>query len=247
MTTTTDLVRILKAELKAAGFTYAQLARHLGMAESSIKRIFALGDMPLSRIDEICRVLKLDFAELAQKVADTRPQRRELTLEQEKAVVADPRLLLMAICCLSQWSLEQVVSTYTLSEAETIKYLARLDRLGVIELKPLNRYRLNVARTFRWRPDGPVMRFFRKEVVGDYFAGGFDGEGEMLTLVHGSIGRDAVTSLNERLQRVAQDFASGHLAAQKLPASQRDAYTLVIGMRSWLFAPFRSLRRQAAD
>ena len=49
--------------------TYADLADHLGMAESSIKRIFAKGDMPLSRIDEICRVLKLDFADLARRAA----------------------------------------------------------------------------------------------------------------------------------------------------------------------------------
>ena len=67
MSTTLDLVHALKAELKAAGITYAELAPQLGMAESSIKRIFAKGDMPLSRIDEICRVLKIDFADLARK------------------------------------------------------------------------------------------------------------------------------------------------------------------------------------
>jgi transcriptional regulator with XRE-family HTH domain len=65
MSTTRDLVAALKAELKSAGYTYADLARGLGMAESSIKRIFARGDMPLSRIDEILRVLRLDFGELA--------------------------------------------------------------------------------------------------------------------------------------------------------------------------------------
>ena len=52
MSTTHDLVAALKAELKTAGITYAELAQHLGMAESSIKRVFAKADMPLSRIDE---------------------------------------------------------------------------------------------------------------------------------------------------------------------------------------------------
>jgi hypothetical protein len=55
MATSLDLVTALKAELKRSGLTYAHLAERLGMAESSIKRIFAKGDMPLSRIDEICR------------------------------------------------------------------------------------------------------------------------------------------------------------------------------------------------
>ena len=243
MSTTADLITALKAELKAAGITYADLAPQLGLAESSVKRIFAQGDMPLSRVDEICRVLKIDFADLARKIADAQPARLELTLEQEKAVVGDRRLLLMAICCLSQWTVEQITSTYTYSEAEAVKYLTWLDRLGIIELKPMNRYRLKVAKGFRWRPDGPVMQYVREQVVPDYYSGRFDGEGEMITLVHGSIGKSLANLFNERLQRVVQDFAAQHLADQKLPASQRTPYTLMIGMRSWLFGAFRDLKR----
>jgi DNA-binding Xre family transcriptional regulator len=246
MSTTQALVDQIKTELKLAGITYAQLAAHIGMAESSVKRMLANGDMPLTRIDEICRVLKLDFADLARKVAEAQPLRTELTLEQERAVVADRKLLLLAICCLSQWTFEQVVTTYRVSDAEAVKYLAQLDRLGIIELRPMNRYRLRVAKTFRWRPHGPVMQYFRDEVVNDYYAGGFDGEGEMLTLVHGQIGRSLAQMFNERLQRVAQDFAQQHLADQKLPPEQKRPFTLVVAMRSWLFAAFRDLKRDGA-
>ncbi|HEX5130135.1 MAG TPA: helix-turn-helix transcriptional regulator, partial [Usitatibacter sp.] len=187
MSTSHDLVEVLKRELKRSGITYASLARSLGMAESSVKRMFARQDMPLARVDEICRVLKTDFAELAREVAALQPLRDELTLEQEEAVVADRRLLLLAICVQSQWTFEQVLSTYRFTEAEVVAGFARLDRLGIIELRPLNRYRLRVAQTFRWRAHGPVMRFFRDEVVGDYYAGGFDGAGETLVLVHGAV------------------------------------------------------------
>jgi len=243
MSTTHDLVTMLKAELKAAGITYAELARQLGMAESSIKRVFAKADMPLSRIDEVLRVLKMDFGELARKVADAQPLRRELTLEQEAAVVADRKRLLLAICCVSQWTIEQMLSTYQLSEAECVKYLLQLDKLGIIELRPLNRYRLKIAKGFRWHPDGPVMRYFRAHVVDDYYAGGFDGEGEALLLVHGQISASQASTFVERLQRVGQDFAQQHLADQKLAPEQKRPYTLVVGMRSWLFAAFRDLKR----
>lgn len=246
MSTTHDLITALKAELKAAGLTYADLARELGMAESSIKRIFAKADMPLSRIDEVLRVLKMDFADLARKVADAQPLRRELTHEQEAAVIADRRLLLVAICAFSQWTFEQIVATYTFTEAECVKYLVQLDRLGIIELRPLNRYRLKVAKGFRWRPHGPVMAYFREHVADDYFSGGFDGEGEMLMLVHGQIGRSLAATFVERLQRVGQDFAQQHLADQKLAPEQKRPYTLVVGMRSWLFAAFRDLKRETA-
>ena len=80
MSTSQDLVVALKAELKAAGVTYAQLASRLGIAESSVKRIFAKADMPLSRVDDICRALKLDFAELARRVADAQ-QFQDKTVE----------------------------------------------------------------------------------------------------------------------------------------------------------------------
>jgi transcriptional regulator with XRE-family HTH domain len=243
MSTTHDLITALKAELKAAGLTYADLARELGMAESSIKRIFAKADMPLSRIDEVLRVLKMDFADLARKVADAQPLRRELTHEQESAVIADRKLLLVAICAFSQWTFEQMVATYTFTEPECVKYLVQLDRLGIIELRPLNRYRLKVAKGFRWRPHGPVMAYFREHVADDYFSGGFDGEGEMLMLVHGQIGKSLAASFVERLQRVGQDFAQQHLADQKLAPDQKRPYTLVVGMRSWLFAAFRDLKR----
>src|SRR5260221_440207 len=93
MATSLDLVTALKAELKRSGLTNPHLAERLGLPESSNKRISDRGNMPLSRIDEICRVLKLDFAELARRVAESQPLRRELTLAQEKAVVADRKLL----------------------------------------------------------------------------------------------------------------------------------------------------------
>nr|WP_315228339.1 helix-turn-helix transcriptional regulator [uncultured Albidiferax sp.] len=243
MSTTADLVTALKKELKAAQMTYADLAVHLGVAESSVKRMLAKGDMPLSKVDAICRALKLDFAELARRVADAQPLLAALTLQQEQAVVADKKLLLVAICVLSQWTLEQITANYRLSEADCIACLAQLDRIGIIELRPLNRYRLKLAKAFRWRPHGPVMQFFREDVVLDYYSGGFDGPGEGLLLVHGSVSRSLAPAFLERLQRVAQDFAQQHLADQKLPEAAREGYTLVLGMRRWEFAAFTALRR----
>ena len=243
MSTSADLVTVLKKELKSAQMTYADLALALGMAESSVKRMLSKGDMPLSRIDEICRALKIDFADVAKRVADMQPLLISLTEAQERAVVADKKLLLVAICVLSQWTLEQITGNYRLSQADCIKALAQLDRIGIIELKPLNRYRLKLAKTFRWRPHGAMMNYFRDNALLDYFSGGFDGAGEGLQLVHGSISRGLAPSFVERLQRVAQDFAQQHQADQKLNPKELGGYTLVMGMRSWEFEAFSELRR----
>jgi transcriptional regulator with XRE-family HTH domain len=243
MSTTHDLITALKQELKAAHMTYADLARAMGMAESSVKRMLAKGDMSLSRIDAICQALKLDFAELARRVADAQPLLSEMTQAQEGAVVADKKLLLVAICVLSQWTPEQITTAYRLTQAECVTYLAQLDRIGIIELRPLNRYRLKLAKTFRWRPHGPVMNYFREHALLDYFGGGFDGTGEGLLLVHGSVSRTLAPMFMERLQRVAQDFAQQHQTDQKLAEADREGYTLVLAMRSWEFESFGLLRR----
>jgi transcriptional regulator with XRE-family HTH domain len=243
MSTTSDLVSAIKKELKALNMTYADLAQALGMAESSVKRMLAKGDMSLSRVDAICRALKLDFAELARRVADAQPLLQRLSAEQERAVVADKRLLLVAICVLSQWTLEQMTGAYRLSEAEAVKALVQLDRIGIIELRPLNRYRLQLAKTFRWLPHGPVMTYFREHALLDYFSGGFDGEAEGLMLVHGSVSRALAPAFLDRLQRVAQDFAQQHQADQKLADKDREGYTLVLAMRRWEFEAFAALRR----
>jgi DNA-binding Xre family transcriptional regulator len=115
MSTTADLVTVLKKELKSAQMTYADLAKGLGMAESSVKRMLAKGDMALSRIDAICRVLKLDFAELARRVADAQPLLSELTQEQERAWSPTRSCCCARICVLSQWTLEQLTTEYRLT------------------------------------------------------------------------------------------------------------------------------------
>ena len=90
------------------------------------------------------------------------------------------------------------------------------------------------------------MRYFRERVADDYLSGGFDGDGELIMLVHGEITKTLAASFVERLQRVGQDFAQAHLADQRLADDQRTPYTLLVGMRTWLFAAFRDLKRDPA-
>lgn len=243
MSTTADLIVVLKNELKDIKMTYADLAKELNMSESSVKRMLAKSDMTLSKIDAICRVLKLDFAEVAKRVASTQVLLKELTQEQEETVVADSKLLLVAICALSQWSLEQIIKDYQITEAQCISALVALDKIGIIELRSMNRYRLMLAKTFRWKPNGPVMNYFRKHAMTDYFNGNFDKNGESLLLVHGSISKAIAPSFTDRMQKLAQDFAHQHQMDQKLDPKNKQGYTLVLGMRDWEFAAFTALRR----
>jgi DNA-binding Xre family transcriptional regulator len=244
MADTTALIEVIKEELKSRDKTYADMAEALEMSESTVKRMFSKKEMPLSRIDDVCRFLGTDFADLARKVAETTPLMTELTYEQEAAVVKDPLLLLTAICVLSYWDYEQIVQTYAITEAQCTAKLLALDKLGVIELKPMNRYRLKVAKTFRWRSDGPIRSYFMQNVVGEYFAGRFDREGETLLMVHGNINRAVAPNFVERINRIGQDFAAQHLADKKMDEKHRDGFTMIVGLRRWEFSAFTGLRRK---
>ncbi len=236
----------LRSALKAAGVTYRDLAQRVGMSESSIKRVFAQGDLSLRRLAAFCQAAGLSMEDVLRAAADAAPHTDVLTLEQERSLMADPRLLLVAVCCLGHWTLPQIVETYRIDEPACVRALVQLDRLGLIELKPLNRYRLRVSRAFRWQPDGPVQTFFREQVVHDYFAGRFDGPGETLHSVPGRLSVASAQEIARRVQQLADDVARLHQEDQRLRPQDRDGYTLVVGLRSWEFSAFTAMRREAS-
>ena len=240
------VLQVLRAEMRAAGVTYKQLAQRIGMSESSIKRLFGQRDMALSRLAQICQAVGVSMEDVLRQSADLTPRADTLTLAQERSLVADPKLLLVANCCLGHWSFEQIVETYDLSEAECVRRLVKLDRLALIELKPLNRYRLRVTHTFRWRPDGPVQQFFREHIVEDYFGGRFDGEGETLMCVPARLTEASAREFVQKLQQLGAELARLHQDDRRAQPHRRDGFTLLLGFRSWELAAFTALRRAAS-
>src|SRR6185436_7542161 len=139
------LVDTLKRELRSRGITYAAVAGHLGLSEASVKRMFARKELTLSRLDRICELAAMEFTELARLIAPPEAVISQLSYEQEKELVENPKLMLVALCTLNHWSFEDIVAAYELAPAECVKLLARLDRLKFIELLPDNRIRLLVS------------------------------------------------------------------------------------------------------
>jgi DNA-binding Xre family transcriptional regulator len=239
------VVQVLRTELRRAGVTYKTLAERIQMSESSIKRMFGQKDMSLSRLAQICKVAGVAMEDVLRQAADVTPHSDTLTLEQEQSLMANPKLLLLAICCLGHWTFEQVIETYELSEAECILALVALDKLEFIELKPLNRYRLRVSSAFHWRADGPVQAYFREFVVADYFNGRFDGAGETLMCVPARLSSASAQEVLLKIRQLAAELARLQQEDRRLPLSECDGFTLMLGFRSWEYAAFTALRRPA--
>lgn len=238
------LLNTLKREMKAQGITYAEVAGRLGLSQSSIKRLFSESKLSLARLEQLCQLVGLELSDLVQKMTEERKRIDSLTEEQEREVAADPKLLLVAICVLNQWTFDEIVETYDIGEHECIRLLARLDRLKLIDLLPHNRFRLSVAKEFRWIPNGPIQRFFHREVQPAFMQSPFSGPGEKLLFQSGMLARGSNAAITRKMERLVAEFNELHEDDAGLPLAERYGTSLLIALRPWEFGYFSKLRRQ---
>ncbi len=244
MAQATRLVHQLKAQLKQQGVTYRELATELDLSESAVKQMFSSGNMTLARLDKICEILKLDLGDLVQLSDNAGRQLQSLSLEQESELISDPKLLLTAYCLVNHWTFTDILRRYELTEVEGIRYLAKLDRMKLIELLPGNRVRPLIASNFNWQPTGPIESFFRKEVQGPFFNTDFGENGCLRLVKNGDISAVARQQIVERLHSIGQLFDDTVREERKLPLEQRQGTTMVLAIRNWMFEAFKSLERK---
>lgn len=237
----TSLVDALKRELKARGITYADLAARIGMSEASVKRMFSHKNFTLQRLDEILQATGIDFRDITMGANDESRLISELTHEQEREIIGNTRLFVVAVSVLNQLTVEQILETYQLTEAEVVKHLVRLDRLGFLELLPNNRVKLLVSRTFRWIPNGPIQTHFREQAYGDFLASRFDHENEMLRLVNVMLSKQSIAALLERMKQVAREFSQRHQEDARLPFEERFSISFLLAARPWMPETFQTL------
>lgn len=181
--------------------------------------------------------------ELLQEAESSTPKLHLLTHQQEVQLVSNQKLLLVAVCALNHWSLEDMVSVYRLSNAECIKNFLILDRMGLANLKPGNRIRLLVARDFDWLPHGPIRQFFLQQGLPDFMECRFDLADEILEFSHGMLTRQAYLQLQIELGKLRAKLAALHNETTRAPLAEKRGTALLLAMREWEPNAFRALRR----
>lgn len=244
MSTTAILFGAIKAHLRARSLTYADLARGLGVSEGTVKRIFWRKRCSTAQLDAICEHLQLELADLVRTLPRPHKLLERLTLKQEEEVTRDPKLFVVAVCALHLLRFEEMLQYYDLSEAECVRKLLRLERIGLLELHPGNRYRLLVARTFRWIPGGPIAQLAKREAA-DFFDHSFDSPGELLQVINVRVSDASRVSLLSRLQKAVEAYNEQHVADAGLPLADRHPVSIWLAVRSWEPRIFKALRRPA--
>jgi transcriptional regulator with XRE-family HTH domain len=243
MSEVSQLLTTIKRQLKLQGKTYRDVAAALQLSEASVKRLLTSDTLGVDRLVEISNMLGFTLAELAQEAAVTETRPRALTATQEKELVSDTRLLLVAVCALNHWTMQDMLAVYRLSEAECLQKLLHLDRLHLIALMPGNRIRLNVARDFDWLPEGPIRRYFRTEGLNDFLDSGFDRPEQSLAFTHGMLTESALARMQAELRQLRARFAELHQESLASPLPKRRGSGLLLALREWEPAAFTALRR----
>jgi len=247
MSQTKRLTAALKQCLKSKGITYADLAPELGLSEASVKRIFSRGDLSLERLEAVCRKAEIDFYDLARLARGRDPASETLTAEQEQALARDPRLLTLLHLLLNDWTFQEVIAEYALSEAELVRMLVRLDRLGVIELVPGNRVRLLCSKNLAWRPGGAVWATHERRVLDEFFGADFADARAHRRFEVRELSPTSLAVLHRKLDKLATEFNELAEMDSVLRPSERVSVGLVAACRPWTFSISHALGRRATS
>lgn len=233
MNDTRRLVDALKQVVRLRGLTYADLAPRIGLSEASVKRLFSQRTFTLARLEQCCNALDIDFLELARLAQGREGGSAAMSVAQEAALAADARLLAVFYLVMNGWTAEEIVARYQLTAVQCTGLLARLDRLGLIDLMPGDRVRLKLPRDARLRDDGPIRRKHGKRVVEDFLAPQFDRAGGSFAFEFRELSRASFEILKRKLERLAAEIHELADVDARLPPGQRETIGVALGIRPW--------------
>lgn len=244
MSQKTQLIDTLKGIIKKEGKNYRDVAKHLGVSEPTVKRIFNTRETTLERLENICHFLKIDIAELVFQMQQTNTNNlSKLTHEQETLIASDIELLLITVLVLNHWSMEEIIQHYQFSEAHCIHHLIKLHKLQLIELQPENKIKLLISPHFKWRDDGPIYQLFRAKIEKEYFQSSFDKPGEHLTALNVMLSDSTSQHFRKKLEKLAYEFNEASKKDSGLAIGDRKGSTVILAMRDWDYKELYGLYR----
>jgi len=145
-----------KRAMKAGGFTYRDLAKHLKLSEPTIKRMFSKRLLTLSRLDEICEFLGVSIHDLSATNLETKNAPYLLTLEQESFFSKNIVHWKFFVFFLSNRSIEKSAKLLGLNKIQVVRCLRGLESLGLIQWNAGDKAKLLVSPHIKLRPRGEL-------------------------------------------------------------------------------------------
>jgi len=239
---TREIVETLKKVLKARGMTYAELARKLHLSTPTVKRLFSEHSFTLERLEQVLRVLEMDFYEVAKLSRGANGAIGELTHEQEAALAKDARLFSIFWLITNEWRFDEIAAEFRLSAAQLTTCYARLDRLGLIDWRPGNLARLKAPTHYVWRRGGPLRKAYGLRVITEFMRARFDSPVDAFHFEALELTNESAVVVKRRLERVAAEINELVEADAAAPAKRRIALGVLLAARPWSISIVDTLR-----
>lgn len=233
----------LKQLLRQQQLTYKDIANQLDMSEANIKRIFSSNSFTLERLEQICGLINMNLSDLFLIAQKQNQQLTELTIEQEKELVSDSQLFLVAVCVRDAWTFNEIIEHYQIESLQCIRLMAKLDKLKMIQLLPDNHYKLLIAQDFRWIKNGPLERFMEKDVISKFIASTFDEPNSFRFYLRGTYSQSSIDIIQRKLNQLTKEAAILNQDDAALPLEKREHIGLLLAMRPWELSLFKDMRR----
>jgi DNA-binding Xre family transcriptional regulator len=244
MSQSNQIILTLKKTLKSKGVKYADVAKHLHISESSIKRQFTQGDIALSRLEKICELINLEISDLLEIVQLQNMQVEQLTVKQERKIVSNIKLMLVTVSVLNNLTFDEIYEIYDFEKPELIKLLLQLEKINLIQLKPENKIKPLVSRTFQWLKNGPIQKYFENHIQDDFFDCNFTNSGELRIVINGMLSTTSNQTILKKIKQLTQSFSDLAYKDQEIGFQRRYGQTMVVAIRPWELSEFAEYRRQ---
>ena len=244
MNRTQSLLETLKKYLTAKGITYKQLAHEMGLSEASIKRLFSKKTFSLVRLEEVCRVLDIDFYDLVlMDRKGSAKSTKVLSTEQERFLLNDRKLLIFLYFLVNGWSVSLIKEQYDYSTTEAVRMLAKLERLGLLERHPNDRVRMHISKNIFWQTNGPLWQAYHTLFIEDFMDDPFSRPNERFMFSPGQFSEASLRIIQKKIDNLIKEYNQLAEMDSALPLEDRHSTGLFIGFRPWVFSIIANLRR----
>lgn len=238
------LVATIKQELKVRSLTYLDVAKALGTTEASIKQRFSRLQLSFEHIGAIAELLGFSLSELFEKMEQSMTW--QLSNSFEMALLADPKLFLVHIHIMDDWTVEDIVATYEITQTECLRHLRKLQELRVIDLLPDNHIRKLKPRIPKVIRGGPLYNNL-KAVTPGFFDNYFDEETANIDICRGMFSPAAIKQLMGEMENFKKRLDDLHEESLLTSFENRRQIVLIMGVREWLPQDFANMRRKKPE
>jgi hypothetical protein len=204
-----------------------------------VKRVLSRGTLSLRRLEQICDAIGTSVPEMAQLMRGSSAERvEELTLDQEKALAADPRLLVCFHLVANGRSHREIEADMRASPRAVQQWVNALRELGLVTTSSRTRARPTAAVAVKWRPDGPVRRMYAREVQTEFLQSLFGTDREALHFRYADLSEASCRVLQRKLDRLAAEFSDLADLDSTLPSTGKRNVGCLLAMRPWVFSRF---------